>query len=178
MRWRQALRSHNLPHRVLAATAVPMGSAAAATLAVAAAALQTERAARAARAAAAAALPLEHVAVAARGAAAAACPASAASTGGSNHKRKKPNTLGGVRGFRACGTYDSSVAAPPAAVIFSRALPLNLCAVTLTLTVNLPSPSTLINEFLRTAPEATSSSTPTSPPLGNSLLMSPTLTTS
>src|SRR4051794_5560079 len=59
----------------------------------------------------------------------------------------------------------------------SRALPLNLCAVTSTLTVSLPSPSTLTSTFLRTRPLDTSSSTPTVPPCGNALFRSPTLTT-
>src|SRR4030081_3262642 len=91
MRW-LALRSVNSHPRVLAVTAAPTGPAAAATLAVAAAVLPMAPAVTVAPAAAAAVLPLVHVAVAARGAAAAACPASAASTGGSNHKRKSPST--------------------------------------------------------------------------------------
>src|SRR5699024_10795315 len=77
---------------------------------------------------------------------------------------------------RVAGTY-SSVAEPPAAVSFSRALPENLWAVTSSLTLTVPSPSTLTRVFLRTAPLATNSSIPTVPPAGNSRARSPTLTT-
>ena len=61
---------------------------------------------------------------------------------------------------------DISVADPPAAAIFSRALPLNLCAVTSTFTVSLPLPRIFTRVFLRTAPLATRSAGVTSPPVG------------
>src|SRR5699024_9834160 len=57
---------------------------------------------------------------------------------------------------------------PPAAAIFCSAEAENFCAVTSSLTLTSPEPSTLTGWFLRTAPLATSSSTVTVPPSGNS----------
>ena len=71
------------------------------------------------------------------------------------------------RGRRPIGY--SSVTVPPAAVILSRALPENACALTVSATPpRSPLPSTLTGWLRRTAPAATSSSGPTVPPSGNS----------
>src|SRR5690606_8733850 len=71
----------------------------------------------------------------------------------------------------------SSVTVPPAAVIFSFAEAENACALTCTATEISPLPSTLTGRSGRTAPAATSSSTPIAPPSGKSEFSRSRLTT-
>src|ERR1700750_2736501 len=66
---------------------------------------------------------------------------------------------------------------PPAAVIFSTALPEKRWALTWSATDSEPSPSTLTGFLRRTAPAPAMSSGPISPPSGKSRSRSPTFTT-
>src|SRR6478752_4188176 len=85
---------------------------------------------------------------------------------------------GATAGHPRSSDDQAVVTLPPAAAIFSLAEPEAASTVRVSTTpFRSPSPSTLTFWFLRTAPAATSSATPTVPPCGNSVAKSPTLIT-
>ncbi len=84
------------------------------------------------------------------------------------HRRPPGRTRASAVVGRTCGAGDqaSSVAVPPAAVIFSLAEAEYASTETVSATPISPEPSTLTGSPLRTAPLATRSSTVTAPPSG------------